>query len=145
MHVFFVSRQRMSQFPPAQLFHTLSRNDVNTLIDVITILRPYFDLPPFPACSGRPAQLSVEIHDFLKAILGVRDEEMKMIWESFGDYVWAEVTNNPKPSLEKYIQLFIDHGTSRGIGEVNLDSLNKFLPCFSNLCSSTAKGASEAD
>lgn len=61
--------------------------------------------------------LPVNIHEFLKASLKLDDSEAKLAWESLCCVAWEmELTGEDLQSIgRRYLQLFLDHGISRGV------------------------------
>jgi len=62
-------------------------------------------------------RLPVNIHEFLKVSLKLDDREAKLAWESLRCVAWEmELTEEDLRSIgRRYLQLFLDHGISRGV------------------------------
>ncbi|KAF8060174.1 hypothetical protein FPV67DRAFT_1609768 [Lyophyllum atratum] len=66
---------------------------------------------------GPPERLPVNVHDFLTVSMEFSDDLTKVAWEALRDLAW-EVSleiEDVRHMGRQYLQLFIDHGQSRGI------------------------------
>jgi hypothetical protein len=103
-----------------ELSAALDYDGLITYIDLVRLLKP--DLTRFVVSeNGPPKHLPVAFHDFLKLSLGLEDETAKLAWATLRLFAWnfdhqAEDPRKTGRVRLKYMRLFLEHGSSRGIG-----------------------------
>lgn len=104
-----------------ELTAALNYEGLTTYIDLVRLLQP--DLSWFGNITTRepPEHLPVAYHDFLKLCLGLEDEIAKLAWTTLQHIAWqsdpdAEASRKLNCARSKYLKLFLEHGTCRGIG-----------------------------
>jgi hypothetical protein len=71
--------------------------------------------------NGPPKHLPVAFHDFFKLSLGLEDEIAKLAWATLQLFAWNfdHEADDPRKTSRvrlKYMRLFLEHGSSHGIG-----------------------------
>ena len=91
-----------------------------TYVDLIRLLKP--ELTRLKEPKNSPLEhLPIAIHDFLKLSLGLEDEIAKLAWATLRVFAWnsdpeAEDLRKMGRAHLKYMKLFLEHGSSRGLG-----------------------------
>ena len=87
-------------------------------VDLVWLLRPKLSALQPSYNSHPPLNLPVNIHDFLKLCLDMTDDIGKIAWSRVCLLAWSrELTSVEElANRTKYIQLFLEHGLSQGIG-----------------------------
>jgi len=103
-----------------ELSAALNYDGLITYIDLVRLLKP--DLIRFVVSdNGPPEHLPISIHEFLKLSLGMEDETAKLAWANLRVFAWnfddqAEDPRKTGRARLIYMKLFLEHGSSRGIG-----------------------------
>lgn len=89
-----------------------------TFLELIQLLKPTLLLSQSIDEMGPLKCLPLNVHEFLKICLELNHEGTKTVWNAFRDLAWSlEVGKDDIESFgRRYMQLFLDHGVSRGIG-----------------------------
>jgi hypothetical protein len=115
---FYSVTQVIADLP--ELSAALDYDRLITYIDLVRLLKP--DLTRFVVSeNGPPKHLPVAFHDFLKLSLGLEDKTAKLAWATLRLFAWNfdhEADDPQKTSCVclKYMRLFLEHESSRGIG-----------------------------
>ena len=115
---FYSVTQVIADLP--ELSAALNYDRLITYIDLVRLLKP--DLTRFIVSeNGPPKHLPVAFHDFLKLSLGLEDETAKLAWATLRLFAWNfdHEADDPRKTSRvrlKYMRLFLEHGSSRGIG-----------------------------
>ena len=101
--------------------HLLSILDVDGCIkflELVQLLKPTIQLSQGPGEKAPIEHLPINVHTFLSKCLGIDDEGMKHIWKEFRFIAWEkDLDPSDMQALgARYLQLFLDHGLSNGIG-----------------------------
>ncbi|KAF8054208.1 hypothetical protein FPV67DRAFT_1569119 [Lyophyllum atratum] len=114
---------------------------ITVYFDLVRLLRPIL-LRLRPSYRPEaPATLPINVHDFFNLCLGMEDDVGKLAWHSFKEFVWELPPLTRAEDLAfraRHIQLFLDHGLSRGIGVYNLEPPTQVCidpQCSQPLCS----------
>jgi hypothetical protein len=88
---------------------------VRCLKSTISLQEPFYHLDP-------PEALSASVHEFVKVCLDISDETAKLAWITLSKVAWNfEATEAEEEALQyKYVELFMEHGLSRGISTSEL-------------------------
>jgi hypothetical protein len=99
------------------------------LPDTLKFIKLALYLRPYIASTLRvayldmaPLYLPVNIHDFFKLAIGLKDEEVKIAWDGFRIAIWgSELGGEDDPiaafsKVSEYTADFIDFGLARYIG-----------------------------
>jgi len=103
-----------------ELSAALDYDGLITYIDLVRLLK--HDLTRFVVSeNGPPKHLPMAFHDFLKLSLELEDEPAKLAWATLRLFAWnfdheAEDLRKTGCVHLKYMRLFLEHGSSRGIG-----------------------------
>ena len=103
-----------------ELSAALNYDGLITYIDLACLLKP--DLTCFVVSdNGLPEHLPISIHEFLKLSLGIEDETAKLTWATLRAFAWnfddqAEDPRRTGHACLIYMKLFLEHGSSCGIG-----------------------------
>jgi len=104
-----------------ELEESLSVDQLHTLLDLVCLLKPTLSIIQ-PGCNPRspPERLPINVHEFLRCCLGVDDETMKVAWRTLSRSAWGrDLGESFAAQLSgRYLQMFLDHGHSRGIGMI---------------------------
>jgi hypothetical protein len=106
-----------------ELASTLKYEDLVTYIDLVGILKPKLSRWYGPYQDDPPERLPVNVHEFLKLCLGMKDETAKIAWDTLRNLAWsasmeADGLMAKTRAHTKYIKLFLKHGTCRGLGKL---------------------------
>jgi hypothetical protein len=103
-----------------ELSAALDYDGLITYVDLVRLLKP--DLAHFVASEKAPPEhLPISIHEFLKLSLGTEDETAKLAWDTLRAFAlnFDNEAENPRKTGRVrliYLKLFLEHGSSRGIG-----------------------------
>jgi len=105
-----------------ELCSVFDLNAFQTYIELVNILRPEIEsiLPSYQI--GPPPTLTVRLHEFLKACFSMSDVMGKLAWEKFAKIAWSipfVESSELEAAARKHLKLFMDHGLSRKLGELN--------------------------
>ena len=100
-----------------QLAAVLNYDAIVDYIGLIRCLKPAIALQEPSYHLDPPKSLTVSIHEFMKVCLNISDDIAKLVWVLFRDLAWEfEGDEGDIDALHhKYINLFMEHGLSRGI------------------------------
>ena len=115
---FYSVTQVITDLP--ELSAALDYDRLITYIDLVHLLKP--DLTLFVVSkNGPPKHLPMAFHDFLKLSLGLEDKTAKLAWATLRLFAWnfdhkADDPQKTSCVCLKYMRLFLEHESSRGIG-----------------------------
>jgi hypothetical protein len=96
----------------------LDINNCISFLQLIRLIKPALELHLRPGDTGPMERLTLAAHGFLMDCLGVKSEDMKLIWYTLRDVAWEQtpLSHEERDSLgRRYIQKFLEHGYHQGI------------------------------
>lgn len=72
-----------------ELASALKYEDLVTYIDLVSILKPKLGRWYGPYQDDPPERLPVNVHEFLKICLGMKDETAKIAWDKLRNLAWS--------------------------------------------------------
>lgn len=100
------------------LLAILDINGCISFLELFRLIRPALKLHLRPGDIGPMEHLTLAAHGFLMDCLGLKNEDMKLIWYTLRDVAWEQkpLSHEERDSLgRRYIQKFLDHGHHQGI------------------------------
>ncbi|KAF8077601.1 hypothetical protein FPV67DRAFT_1614590 [Lyophyllum atratum] len=114
-------------------------------IHLIRLLKPTLSLFQSFRDSGPLETLPVNVHDFLKVCLGLEDEIAKSAWAALRHIAWQFVPDTIEDYSRRiggeYLQLFLNHGLSRGIAFYNICPPTRV--CLDPACLQSLRGSKD--
>jgi hypothetical protein len=96
----------------------LDINGCISFLELVRLIKPDLELHLRPGDIGPMERLTLAAHGFLVDCLGLKSEDMKLIWYTLRDVAWGQepLSHEERDSLgRRYIQKFLDHGHHQGI------------------------------
>lgn len=96
----------------------LDIDDCISFLELVRLIKPALELHLRQGDTGPLGCLTLAAHGFLMNCLGLKSEDMKLIWYTLRDVAWEQkpLSDEERDSLgRRYIQKFLDHGNHQGI------------------------------
>jgi hypothetical protein len=97
----------------------LSFQDVTSFLELVVLLKPTIARSQPSYQFTPPESLSIHVHKFLMACLGLEHESMKLAWAILRPFAWSiNLTSDEELACRiKHAGLFLEHGPQQGIGQ----------------------------
>ena len=135
-----------------ELSAALDYEGLITYIDPVHLLQPNLSRSGYSDAYQPPEHLPLATHDFLRLCLSLDDEMAKLAWATLQHIAWnsdpaARDLRKTVRARLKYLRLFLEHGTCRGIGMCSLfghtkNSADRYMNCSISLHLSFYQGLS---
>jgi hypothetical protein len=98
---------------------SLSYLDMTTFIELVYLLKPTISRLQASYQDRPPENLSLNVHDFLMASLGLSHETAKQAWACHRALIWSlDFAREEEMALRiRHVKLFLEHGPQRRIGK----------------------------
>jgi hypothetical protein len=111
-----------------ELSAALGYEGLITYIDLVHLLQPNLSRSEYSDARQPPEHLPLATHDFLRLCLSLDDEMAKLAWATLRHIAWNsdhadEYLRKMTHAHLKYLRLFLEHGSCRGIGMFSLFAL----------------------